>query len=279
MMVRSGFTLVGLGCWLVMVPACAWMHGGDSANPQSNPVPPPEMRPTNQTATTRPRSDSPYHSAPGSSDGQSSQQEAQRPVFNINDKPNPTGLTGDPNDPNARIPSTYRSTSPVPAKVDADPEIKAEFNPGNNVENRLKEPRFPPNAGMSPETQGSGLPTKPAAETTGSSQVIYPSQQADERSKGEPRGQSKESPLGIHASTSKSIPPSSALNCYDKTRQDLLFGLLSNGGGLTEGDTTKIDPQQAEIIVSQLHSTVSPGRGAVAFKYDAPTHRSRLRRL
>ncbi len=262
MMVRSGFALFGLGCWLVMVPACAWMHGGDSANPQSNPLPPSEMRPANQTASTQSRTDSPYHTAQGSPNVQTPERNTQRPVFNINDKPHPTDQAGDPS---TRIPSTYPNTStvpPVPATSEGDNELRAEFNPGHNVENRLRPSIFPPGAGTSQETQGSLPPPKPAAQTTDKNpQVIYPSQQADVKPKVEQQGQAKEPPLLAFLRLYLDKHPTEAvaqLNCYDKTRQDLLLGLLSLAVGLTEGDTTKIDPQQAEVIVSQLHSIASP---------------------
>jgi hypothetical protein len=50
------------------------------------------------------------------------------------------------------------------------------------------------------------------------------------------------------------------LSGFDKTRQDLLLGLLSLATGLTEGDPTKINDQQVGLILNQLSSIAAPLR-------------------
>jgi hypothetical protein len=287
---RSGIALTGLACWLGMAPACAWLHGGDSANPQVTP-PPSEIRSTAQATPDHQKNGSPYQVSPPGTDGKSTALDGQRPTFNIDDKPRAVDKSPISNDAAS---STYPgmmniAAAPLPSGPRA--ENRGEPRLPIDIENRVLQPERP--APVSPDSQSGPGPRvdppaqperpapvqasppikgyPPAASSTATATTAKPSGpqivQITPKPARDPSTQEsqsnypKESPLLAFMRLYLNNHPAEAiaqLGAYDKTRQDLLLGLLSLAAGLTEGDPSKIDSQQVGVILNSLRGIAAP---------------------
>jgi hypothetical protein len=261
---RSGFSLIGLTCWLGMVPACALFHRSDSASTQVNP-PRPDTQSTAQSTPDRPKSDSPYQTIRPGTDTKIASQDGQRPIFGIADKPKVFEKDPLPYNPSTTLPgSTNVAVTPIRSTV--RPENKPDSLLPAAQENRvvprdLQLPPLPAQLNKSGSPDVSATVPVPAVKQSDSQVVVITPQPARDATTHEAHSAPSESPLLAFMRLYLEKRPAEAiaqLNAYDKTRQDLLLGLLSLAASVTEGDPTKIEPQQIGVILNQLKGIASP---------------------
>jgi hypothetical protein len=239
-----------------MLSGCALFHGSDNANMQTSSAPKDGRQPA-QFTTGGQRPDSPYQVSRPGTDAKSTVQGGQPPILNIADKP-------------AAIDhSSYAGPSTVPTmttNVAAPPfgESSSEIKLPVSQENPVPDRPSPSAQGAGNLSEGPVTNNGPSAQAPGP-QIVYnaPATSA-EPSAPEPHPTSaKEPPLVAFMRLYLEKRPAEAvaqLSAYDKTRQDLLLGLLSLATGLTEGDTNKIQPDQAVMILNKLASIAAPLR-------------------
>ena len=260
---RRGITLTGLTCWLGMVPACAWLHGGDTASTQANP-PRPDARSIGQSTPDRSTSDSPYQIVRPGTETKTASQDGQRQIFNIGDKPKAIEQEFPLHYAPSSTPPGSTNVAALPNKSAVRPELKADGMLPAEQENRVtpREGRpLPalPNKFVVPEMPAA-VPVATAKQSDGQVLVITPPP-TRESTTHEAHSSPKESPLLAFVRLYLEKRPDEAiaqLNAYDKTRQDLLLGLLSLAASVTEGDPTKIEPQQVGVILNQLKGIATP---------------------
>ena len=272
---RSGITLTGLTCWLGMVPACAWLHGGDTASTQTNP-PRPDARSIGQSTPDGPKSDSPYQIVRPGTETKIASQDGQRPIIGIQDKPKT--IDKEPPAPYYAPATTLPGyapspTSPGSTSVAAAPNkgaVRPDFKDNsllpaeqeNRViprERQLQVPPAPPNKPLLPDGSAA-VPVATAKQSDGQVLVITPGP-TREATTHEAHSAPSESPLLAFMRLYLDKRPAEAiaqLNAYDKMRQDLLLGLLSLAASVTEGDPSKIEPAQVGVILNQLKGIASP---------------------
>ena len=262
---RSGLTLTGLTCWLSMVPACAWLHGGDTASTKANP-PQPDARSMIQTTPDHSKGDSSYQVVRPDADNKTVAQQGPPQIFNIPDKP--TALPKEFNVLNnpSTTPAGSSNLAATPIKSAVRPEFKNDLMLPTEQENHVVPPQrsqpvpmAPPNRNVLPDVPAS-VPVATAKQSDSQVLVIAP-QPAREATTHEAHSAPNESPILAFVRLYLDKRPAEAvaqLSAYDKTRQDLLLGLLSLAVGVTEGDPTKIEPQQVGVILSQLKGIATP---------------------
>ncbi len=247
---------LGIGVLARNAFGCAFFHGSDNANMQ-NSLPPKDGRQPAQSAAGGQRPDSPYQASRPGADAKYAVQGGQPPILNIGDKPTAT----------ERMPYAGPSTIPnvtnnlaTPPFGDSKSEIKLPVSQENPVPDRPTSSSQ--GTGFLPE--GPTTSTVPAAQNPGS-RIAYNAPAAGaEPPAPEPHPTSpKEPPLIAFMRLYLEKRPGEAvaqLSPYDKTRQDLLLGLLSLATYLTEGDPSKIQPEQAAMILNKLASIAAPLR-------------------
>ncbi len=245
---------MGLASWLGMLSGCALFHGSDNANMQTS-LTPKDGRQLAQSTTGGQRPDSPYQVSRPGTDAISTVQGGQPPIFNIGDKP--AAIDHSPYAGPSTVPSMTTELA-TPPFGNSNNEIKLPVSLENPVPDR-----------PSPSAQGAGnvpegpvTSTAPAAQTPGP-HIAYnaPATSAEPSAPEPPATSPKEPPLLAFMRLYLEKRPAEAvaqLSTFDKTRQDLLLGLLSLATGLTEGETNKIQPEQAVMILNKLASIAAP---------------------